>query len=450
MRILLGAQSCGFGPASKLTAISRALSGHHRVCVGVTVAEDFARYNAEAFDEIVEANNENILAAQVRDAHWVISVMDADLVFRAAAGDRPALLVDSLLAFWELGQPAEKIAALVEQARRTGFGNWEQDLAELSPHERIYAAHMVADASMAQVFPGTAERAATLNEAGAANVFLTGPIVDETGLADVPHEGDGADLLVNTGGFKNFLLDYESHNTYLGLMARWIPDLLSDWPHLTDVMVCGGSYGGHRATSVGRGSRTALFRCLPQRSFIHAVASARHYLATPGLTAIHEALQIGQLPMALPEQHYGHISNLAGLRGTLFERHGSRFAELIEDYQVPAGDWEGTAAIVRQVGQVVEDETAYTRFRRGMNERLESYMALDATARGEGVAELRSLLRGPSFSALLTELIPVSPPNFSRASVERHDGLPGHAGRDRPGTHPAASTHRRGRRQRGD
>jgi hypothetical protein len=407
MRILLGAQSCGFGPAAKLTAISRVLDGHHRVCVGTTVAEDFARRNADAFDEVIEITDRDVLHSQIMSADWVVSVMDADLVFRAVAAGRSVLLVDSLLAFWKLDKSPERIAELCERALRSRFSAWEHDLAELSSHERMYAAHIVADASMAQVFPGTAERAATLHALGAARVFLAGPIVDESALVDSPHEGDGVDLLINTGGFKNFLLDYHHHNAYLSLMARWVPDLMADWPQFGSILVCGGSYGGTRATSVSREGRVAVFRCLHQRSFIPAVASARHYLATPGLTAIHEALLLGRFPMALPEQHYGHICNLTALKGLLFERHGARFAELIKDYEVPADDFDGTAAIVRHVGRVIEDQEAYARFRRGMNERVEAYVALDAAARAEGVAELRSLLRGPSFSALLTQLVPM-------------------------------------------
>lgn len=406
MRILLGAQSCGFGPVSKLTAISRALDGHYRICVGTTVAKDFAHRNADAFDEVIEVTESDVLHSLIVSADWVVSVMDADLVFRAAAAGRPVLLVDSLLAFWKLDQPAAKIAALCERARRTGFSTWERDLAELSPHERIYAAHMVADASMAQIFPGTAERVASLNAFGTANVFMTGPIVDETALVDASQDGEGADLLINTGGFKNFLLDYHHHNAYLSLVARWVPDLMADWPRFGVISVCGGGYTGTRATSLNRNGRVAVFRCLHQRSFIPAVAAARHYLLTPGLTAIHEALKLGKFPMALPEQHYGHISNLSALKGTLFEKHGARFADLIDNYEVPADDFDGTAAIVRHVGRLMEDEEAYARFRAGMNERIEAFVGLDATARAEGVAELRSLLQGPSFSALLPELLP--------------------------------------------
>ncbi|WP_282203036.1 hypothetical protein [Kitasatospora fiedleri] len=408
MRILLGAQSCGFGPISKLTAVSRALDGHHRVFTGVTVAADFAHRNADAFDEFVDiAADAGALDREIRRADWVVSVMDADLVFRAVAAGRPVLLVDSLLAFWKLDTPAWRIAELCELSRRTGSAPPAEVLAELSPHEQVFAAHLLADVSAAQNFPGVAERIAELRALGAVGAHLTGPIVDEPALADVPRATeDAVDLMVNIGGFKNFLLDYDHHNAYLHLVSRWIPDLLADWPRFDRVAVCGGSYGGDRAARVAVGGRTAEFRCLSHRAFIPAVASARHYLLTPGLTAIHEALLLGHFPMALPEQHYGHISNLEGLAGTLFERHGSRFSDLIPGYEVPADDFEGTAAIVGHVGRLLADDGGYALFRRGMNERIESFVDLGPEDRADGVAELRALLQGPSFSALLGEVLP--------------------------------------------
>ncbi|MEZ0066899.1 hypothetical protein ABIA32_002912 [Streptacidiphilus sp. MAP12-20] len=408
MRILLGAQSCGFGPISKLTAASRALDGHHRVFAGVTVASEFARRNAEAFDEVVETGGDPaVLSGQIDQADLVVSVMDADLVFRAVAAGRRVLLVDSLLAFWKLDTPPERIAELCARARSTGPDGFERELAELSPHERVYAAHLLADTSMVQNFPGAAERTAELVRLGASRALLTGPIVDDAALVDAPRKApDGVDLLINIGGFKNFLLDYHHHNDYLRLFTRWVKDLLATWPQFERVAVCGGGYAEERGFRTRVAGRVAEFTCLPQRAFIPVVASARQYLLTPGLTAIHESLLLGQFPMALPEQHFGHISNLNGLSGTLFERVGSRFSDLIEGYRVPADDFEGTAAIVRQVGRLLEDEQAYDRFRRGMNERIETFVGLSQSARDAGVAELRSLLHGPSFAEVLGELVP--------------------------------------------
>lgn len=406
MRLLLGAQSCGYGPISKLAALSRMLDHHDRVFVGTTVAADFARRNADAFDDIVQAGTD-VLDRLIAGSDYVISVMDADLVMRAYAANRPAVMVDSLFSFWQLRTPTRRIAELCDVAPRGDYAALDAHFAELSPHERIYAAHLLADVSAVQNFPGVAERAVEARELGSGQVHVTGPIVDERALAGIgAATGPGHDLLINLGGFKNFLLDYDRHNDYLRLFDRWVPDLLRDWPTLERVAVCGGGYGNGRERRVRVGGRTAEFGCMPHREFLPAVASAQHYMLTPGLTAIHESLLLGQLPMAMPEQHYGHIVNLESLAGTRFHRVGARFSECIEGYRVPADDFEGTAAIVRQTGRLLEDDSAYATFRRAMNERIEAFLAIGPAERSEGVAELRQLLRGPSFGALLTEVLP--------------------------------------------
>lgn len=408
MRMLLGAQSCGYGPISKLTALSRLLPDHHRVFAGATVAADFARRNATAFDDIIDVGTDTAaLSALVADCDHVVSVMDADLVFRAYAAGRPAMFLDSLLAFWQLQTPVAEIAELCATAPRGDYDTLDGHFAGLSPHERIYAAHLLAETSLVQNFPGVPERAQGLRELGARGVHVTGPIVDESAITGLPGaDHHGYDLLINLGGFKNFLLDYDHHNDYLRLFARWVPDLMADRPEFERIAVCGGGFGVGREQVVRVAGRTAEFHCLPQREFLPAVAAARHYMLTPGLTAIHESLLLGHLPMALPEQHAGHVANLESLGGTLFHRLGARFGDLIENYDIPADDFAGTAAIVEEVGRVLSDDDRYARFRAGMNEKIEAFLAVDAEQRAAGVAELHSLLRGPSFADLVADLIP--------------------------------------------
>ncbi|MGW1615820.1 hypothetical protein ACWCQZ_41515 [Streptomyces sp. NPDC002285] len=409
MRILLGAQSCGYGPISKLVAVSRMLRGHWRTFSGETVAADFARYNSEAFDEIVDGGP-GARTDLVRSSDYVISVMDADLVFQAFSASRPVMMIDSLFSFWQLRRPGAAISELCGDPPRGDYRALEQHLTGLSPHERIYAAHLLADVSLVQNFPGVPERARDIASFRAGQVHVTGPITDRTGVHDAHvRTGSGLDLLINLGGFKNFLLDYDRHNTYLMLFDRWVPDLLRDWPAFRRVAVCSGGFGHGREHQVRVGGRVADFTCMPQREFLREVATAQHYMLTPGLTAIHEAIQLEQLPLALPEQHYGHIVNVESLADTAFGRQATRFTRLIDGYCAPPDDFEGTAAIVRQVGRLLEDDGAYARFRRGMNEAIEAFTATSANERADGVAELRDLLRGPSFHDIVGSIF-ASPP----------------------------------------
>ncbi|MFE9499904.1 hypothetical protein [Streptomyces collinus] len=402
MRILLGAQSCGYGPISKLVAVSRMLHGHWRTFSGETVAADFARRNSEAFDEIVDGAA-SARTDLVRSSDYIISVMDADLVFQAYSAGRPAMMIDSLLSFWQLRRPPAAISELCGDAPRGDHRALMRHFADLSPHERIFAAHLLADVSLVQNFPGVPERAQDIAGFSTGQVYVTGPITDRTGLHDAnARTGSGFDLLINLGGFKNFLLDYDRHNTYLMLFDRWVPDLLRDWPAFRRVAVCSGGFGHGREHQVEVGGSVAEFTCMPQREFLREVATAQHYMLTPGLTAIHEAIQLEQMPLALPEQHYGHIVNVESLADTLFAKQATRFTQLIDGYCAPPDDFEGTAAIVRQVGRLLEDDGAYTRFRRGMNEAMEAFVATSATERADGVAELRDLLRGPSFHDIVS------------------------------------------------
>jgi hypothetical protein len=406
VRILLGAASSGFGPVAKLTAVSRALAPHHRTFAGATVAAEFAQRNADAFDDIIDTGADpGALERALAGSDHVVAVMDADLVFRAFAAGRPVMFVDSLFAFWRLPSGAAHVVEACRQVRRDGPGSLERHLGGLSPHERKYAGHVLADISAAQNFPGVRERVEEARSLGVERIHVTGSIVDEPAIAEgtsTPHEP--VDLLLGLGGFKNFLLDYEHHNEYLRLFTRWVPDLLADWPRFERVLVAGGGYADNRRRTVTVGTRSAALRCLPHRSFVRELASARHCLLTPGLTAIHEATLLRRLPMGLPEQHYGHIVNLRSLRGTVFEETAARFADLIDGYSVPAHDYKGTTAIIAQVGRLLEDDDAYRRFRRGLNERIEAFLALGPGPVSSGVAQLRALFDGPSFTDLLARV----------------------------------------------
>ncbi|MFF4403440.1 hypothetical protein [Streptomyces sp. NPDC001404] len=394
MRILMGAQNCGFGPASVLVAVSRLLPGHERVFVGDGVAAAFARRNAGAFDGIHDV----LLDRLLQESDWVVSAMDADLVLRAVAARRPVVLVDCLFGFWQHRQPLTRIRELCATVPCTS-------LVGLTPHERILAAHLLADHSVVQNFPGMSRR---LAEFADCSIHLTGPLVDLEGLREAK---DGEpdydyDLLINVGGFKNFLLDFEANDHYLRLVDRWIPDLLADWPRFTRVLVCGGPYAGrrggtHRTTSGQRVDR----RFLPQRELLRHVARTPHSLVAPGLSALHEATLLGRLPLALPEQHYAHAYTVRNLADTLFGHLAARFADVLPGYAPPEDDYAGTEALMAAAGRIVEDDALYARFRGTINERIERYLSLTPEGRCGGVAELRRVLDGPPASSVIASIL---------------------------------------------
>ena len=406
MRIVMGAQNCGFGPASELVAISRLLSGHERVFVGDGVASAFARRNADAFDEIHEATVAHGTAGSgagaesvmiddlLENSDQVVSVMDADLVLRAVVAGRPTVMVDSLFSFWQIGSPLTRIRDLCRTLPRFSFKAADQHLADLSPHERIVERPICS--------PRTAWCRTSRASLGAwsssptsapALMHLTGSIIDLEGLRNVPLDAEPeCDLLINVGGFKNFLLDFEVNNDYVRLLQRWIPDLLRDWPRFPRVLVCGGPFGEHRGQTVSAAGGRADCCFLPQRELLRRVASTPHYLLAPGLTALHESVALGRLPLALHEQHYAHVFTVRGLEGTSSAGPPGRFADVLPYHPVPEDDFAGTAALVEIAGRIRADDELYGRFRQTLNERIEHHVSLTPAQRLQAVEELRDVL----------------------------------------------------------
>ncbi|GAA2117257.1 transposase [Actinomadura alba] len=59
------------------------------------------------------------------------------------------------------------------------------------------------------------------------------------------------------------------------------------------------------------------------------------------LTALHESMALGQLPLAIHEQHYAHIFTMRPLDGTLFGQNAGRFADILPDHPIPEDDFAG-------------------------------------------------------------------------------------------------------------
>ncbi|GAA2707514.1 MULTISPECIES: hypothetical protein [Streptomyces] len=420
MRILMGAQDCGFGPASVLVAVSRQLSGHQRVFAGDGIAAAFARRNAGAFDAVHElteprGNTSALLDHLLAGSDHVVSVMDADLVLHAVVARRPVILVDALFSFWQHRIPLARLHELCATLPRDSFPAARRHLSSLSPHEYVLAAHLLADHSVVQNFPGVSRRITELTGTGTGTgtgrtMLLTGPLVDLDGLnaaaAAAPATGEpDYDLLINTGGFKNFLLDFETNNAYLRLIDRWLPDLLADWPRFTRILVCGGPYTGPRAGRHRASGRLVDRRLLPQRELLRHMAGTPHSLLAPGLSALHEATLLGRLPLALHEQHYAHTFTIRNLAGTLFGRLAGRFADVLPGHPLPEEDHAGTAALMAVAGRVLENDDLYARFRSTFNHRIEHYLGLTQEQRCAGAAELRHLLDGPPAPSAIASLL---------------------------------------------
>ncbi|MFJ3913705.1 hypothetical protein EDE04_0173 [Streptomyces sp. 2132.2] len=411
MRILSSAQACGFGPVSKLVAITPLLAGSRVDFVGQGVALDFARRHSHRFHRITEGDTSRHedLAQGLADADLVVSVMDAELVFRAVRAGRPVLFFDSLLGFWLTDRSFEELAARAQLVRWADHDTARYVFDTLAPHERILLAHLLARRSYAQNFPGVPARIAALAATGADHIELCGPIVDrgalEGALTEPPPERP-AGLLINLGGFQNFFLDYESHNAYLDLVRRWVSELAVARPELGRILVCGGAF--RRGVTETHGDVEVEYAFLPQTEFLRQLAHAPLYAVPPSLTSLHESVILRRLPLLLPEQHYGHIANLRALRGTVAGDIAASLTDLGSRFIVPEDDLEGTKALDRLTRELLTDESGYRRLADHLDTRLTAYQELTQEQRGAAVDELGALLGGPALAELL-DLVDLTP-----------------------------------------
>ncbi|MFD7834523.1 hypothetical protein [Streptomyces sp. NPDC059761] len=411
MRILSSAQACGFGPVSKLVAITPLLAGSRVDFVGQGVALDFARRHSHRFHRITEGDTSRHedLAQGLADADLVVSVMDAELVFRAVRAGRPVLFFDSLLGFWLTERSFEELAARAQLVRWADHDTARYVFDTLAPHERILLAHLLARRSYAQNFPGVPARIAALAATGADHIELCGPIVDrgalEGALTEPPPERP-AGLLINLGGFQNFFLDYESHNAYIDLVRRWVSELAVARPELGRILVCGGAF--RRGGTETHGDVEVEYAFLPQTEFLRQLAHAPLYAVPPSLTSLHESVILRRLPLLLPEQHYGHIANLRALRGTVAGDIAASLTDLGSRFIVPEDDLEGTKALDRLTRELLTDESGYRRLADHLDTRLTAYQELTEEERGAAVDELGALLGGPALAELL-DLVDLTP-----------------------------------------
>lgn len=401
MKVLVTAKSFGFGSTSKAATLSALLPQDYRVFAGSGVALAFAQLNHRCFSEVryceVETGSE--LSALLSQTDWLVSARNGETAFWARRRGIHCFYVDSLLPFWATTRSIAGLARQVDAwSSLSDDAAWAQ-FQGLTVHERALAGHLLATRSVAQRFPGADERAKQLRAAGAV-VDVCGSIIEP--LAPAAQDGTLTwDIVVNLGGFDNFELRSQGESPYLALVERWVSDYLEEDLHAGDVLVCGGAF--RRPRRLDACGRSARFEMLERDTLIDAIAHSRVYLCTPGLTAVHEAMALGIVPVLLPEEHRGHLFNATGLAAAGLGPATISFTGILPDLRVPDDDVEGTRALVAAARRVLHLPEAYRRFQTLLNERMCTIAALTRADQARIVDNLRSLLDGPSFASVLQE-----------------------------------------------
>ncbi len=411
------AKSFGYGSVSKLATIAAARPGDERHFVGSGIALEFATRNRDHFSTVDECEIEAgwPLVAWLRGPDALVSVRNADAVFWARRAGLPALFVDSLLWFWK---PQREIEDLVDLARALDAlpaeAAWSSFCA-LSEHDRAVMGHVLADASLAQRFPGVDERVNRLSNAGCTGVRACGPIVDYDMIRSLAEDMVAAsapaatdwDVVINVCGYDNFVLDSKTTPAYLRLLERWTCDYVRRHSNCRRALICGGPYRSGGVTEVG--SSVVELGTLTHADLLRVAARAPRYLCSPGLTSFHELVALGRVPRMGPPQHSCHLASIRALEAQGLDRIGLDLSPIVGD-DVPADDLGGTMAIIDQSKQVLDDPRAY----RAVADRLDTLLDLSASDVNQvdstEMHRLHQMLSGPdaqeSISAALCAAAP--------------------------------------------
>jgi len=272
--IACSAYPFGYGPASKLIVLARALRdrGWNPVFLGTGIACELAA-RSDVFVRIVASDPAGPEVRRWLDtARVLLSVMDRDVAAGARDTGRPYCVVDSLL--WM----RDRVPEVFLSARRY----WVQD------------------------FPGVRDRVAEIRP----TPTIVGPIVAPMRR---PKRRPKASLVVNLGGmqspdredggalrYANFVVD--------GLLHSGLPTRFSG-----RTTVLGGQRIIEELTR-RRGAAGIEFASLPHDEGIDRLGRAALVLTAPGLTTTLECFRLSVPTFFLPPQNYSQWWSLNVLR----------------------------------------------------------------------------------------------------------------------------------------
>jgi hypothetical protein len=325
--IACSAYPLGYGPASKLIVLARALRdrGWEPVFLGTGIAAELAA-RSDVFARIVASEPED---PEVR--HWLgaarvlLSVMDRDVAAAARESGHPYCVVDSLL--------------------------WMRD--------RVPDVFLSANRYWAQDFPGVRERLTEINP----TPTVVGPIVAPMRCAKYDSVGS---LVVNLGGMQSPGRDDDGATRYANFVVDGLlrSRLATRFSGRTTVL------GGQRIIDHLRSRCAAAgleFASLPHDEGIARLGRAALVLTAPGLTTTLECFQLSVPTFFLPPQNYSqwwslHVLREHGLAPGSFHWEDRLSGSPIVERMSEAA----RAPLLREIiGRLVADETAqadYARF----------------------------------------------------------------------------------------
>ena len=273
--IVFTAQAFGFGPVSKMLAISENISGIRKIFFGSGVSYDLAKQHC--FDSIhyVEQNESSRIISILSQCDLFINVMDFSISALAKLAGCPYVLVDSLLWFWP------DLPAGIREA----------------------------DIYFCQNFFESIEY--KINKYGLSNAHIIGPVISE----DFRKNSRINQVIVNFGGMENPYVTVGKNSNYPFIILKNIlPVLKQEFSH---ILVTGREKILKICRTIFPESKTLKFKMLNQKQMLEELYQSKAMFTAPGIQSFYDAAD--KLPIfCLPPQNNSNLRNLQ-----LLIRHGA-------------------------------------------------------------------------------------------------------------------------------
>jgi hypothetical protein len=290
-RLWCTAEAWGFGPASKLLAVTDRLASR-APWLELRFFGDGSCRQLIGDMHPCAGRSELLTLLERPEAHDVLlfNVMDADIQLTAAANRVPCIYLDSLVHLWALmeeyglayyGRLAESLLGAA--------GRMPPPLELVNPYDKHWLAHLLSDASLYQALsPFEGFRQELLEHVGAkpCGLVVDGRLARDAGPREVPS------VLLNVGGRQR---DPE-------VVERAVNEVLHVLREAVDefrVVVCGA------ATSLARLAPGEVELVSDRSDYLAAFSECDMVVAAPGLTTMCEALATGCPCVVVPPSIVG-------------------------------------------------------------------------------------------------------------------------------------------------
>jgi hypothetical protein len=308
--LICSAQVFGYGPCATLFSVVRALPQDVQCTLIMREGHNaFPHLNSGVFQRIMHLNADADLAGLVRreapDA--VLSVLDPEMILHGSQAGRPSYYIDSLFWFWSLRRP---FGALRREARRAR--EHSRLSPTLTPHERIFLGHLLAEKSYVQRDTRMADRLSAL--APDSRVQLVGALIASVFDSEAARQEH---ILVTTSGAVIPSVSAEASARYIALVVKLacqlarrhfqdVPWIVLVNPELLRLV--------HELLNCGDGCPVVVRASVGQEAMAELLTRAILVLTPPGLHSIYECAAAGVPALFLPEQsaQYQNAERLAG------------------------------------------------------------------------------------------------------------------------------------------